>query len=142
MLEYYTNIDKGNLLETDSNEIKDINSRVNILKDEFTLEKSDYEKLKCSQQNNELNAIKFDANEKEKIIHENKNIYNMSLNSLFNKISKVSIDIIEDLTIYKGQKNKNINNFFIIFTKDDRLMYVGILLLLLSLCLWFIDITK
>ena len=35
MLEYYTNIDKTNY-----------DSRKNILKDEFTLEKSDYEKLK------------------------------------------------------------------------------------------------
>lgn len=129
MLEYYTNIDKNN-------------SRVNILKDEFTLDKSDYEKLKNLEQENELKSFQYQENEKSKIIKENKNIYNMSLYSLFSRLSKVSIEIMEDLTIYLSQKEKNINNFFIIFTKEDRLIYTGILLLLLSLALWFIDISK
>ena len=66
----------------------------------------------------------------------------MSLNKLFINLSKVSVELVEDLTIYLNQKNKNINNFFIIFTKGNRLIYVGILFLLLSLSLWFIDISK
>ena len=66
----------------------------------------------------------------------------MSLNNLFKNLSKVSISLVEDLSIYINQKDKNINNFFIIFTKDDRLIYVGILFLLLSMSLWFIDISK
>ena len=129
MLEYYTNIDSNN-------------TRVNILKDEFTLEKSDFEKLKNAQQQNELNSLELEQNEKSKIIKENKNIYNMSLYSLFKRLSEVSMDIIQDITIFISQKEKNINNFFIIFTKSDRLIYVGMLLILFSLSLWFIDITK
>ena len=120
MLEYYTNIDT--------------NERKNILKDEFTLDKSDYQKLKQSQQ--------YQENEKQKEIKENKNIYNMSIHSLIKNVSKVSMGILEDLTIYMSQKNKNINNFFIIFTKDERLIYVGILFIILSFSLWFIDISK
>ena len=131
MLEYYTNIDKTNY-----------NSRKNILKDEFTLEKSDYEKLKNLQQENELKSLQYQENEKAKVIKENKNIYNMSIYSLFKRLSKVSMEIMEDVTIYISQKDQNINNFFIIFTKEDRLIYVGILLLLLSMGLWFIDISK
>ena len=52
MLEYYTNIDT--------------NERKNILKDEFTLDKSDYEKLKQSQNimNYILNNIKKMRNKK------------------------------------------------------------------------------
>ena len=51
MLEYYTNIDT--------------NERKNILKDEFTLDKSDYQKLKQSQQYNYiLNNIKKMKNKK------------------------------------------------------------------------------
>ena len=129
MLEYYTNIDSNN-------------TRVNILKDEFTLEKSDFEKLKNAQQQNELNSLELEQNEKSKIIKENKNIYNMSLYSLFKRLSEVSMEIIQDITIFISQKEKNINNFFIIFTKSDRLIYVGMLLILFSLSLWFIDITK
>lgn len=128
MLEYYTNLDN--------------NSRKNILKDEFTLDKSDYEKLKQAQQQNELNSLQYRENEKAKQIKENKNIYNMSLYSLYNRLSSVSINIIEDITIYINQKDKNLNTFFIIFTKEDRLIYVGILLVIISLSLWFIDISK
>ena len=131
MLEYYTNLDKTNY-----------DSRKNILKDEFTLEKSDYEKLKNLQQENELKSLQYQENEKAKVIKENKNIYNMSIYSLFKRLSKVSMEIMEDVTIYISQKDQNINNFFIIFTKEDRLIYVGILLLLLSMGLWFIDISK
>tara|TARA_Y200000002_G_scaffold381578_1_gene395979 strand:+ start:357 stop:746 length:390 start_codon:yes stop_codon:yes gene_type:complete len=129
MLEYYTNLDNNN-------------SRKNILKDEFTLDKSDYEKLKQAQQQNELNSLQYRENEKAKQIKENKNIYNMSLYSLYNRLSSVSINIIEDVTIYINQKDKNLNTFFIIFTKEDRLIYVGILLVIFSLSLWFIDISK
>lgn len=131
MLEYYTNIDKNNY-----------DSRKNVLKDEFTLEKSDYEKLKKSQQENEIKSLQYEENEKAKVIKENKNIYNMSIYTLLKRLSKVSMEITEDLTIYISQKDQNINNLFIIFTKEDRLIYVGILLLILSFSLWFIDISK
>ena len=135
MLEYYTSLNETGM--NDDNQI-----RKNILKDKFTLEKSDFEKLKQAQQNNELNMLSYQENEKEKVLKENKNIYNMSINSLFSKLSTVSMELLEDLTIFINQKNKNVNNFFIIFTKDDRLIYVGILLILLAMSLWFIDITK
>ena len=135
MLEYYTSLN-----ETGMND--DYQIRKNILKDKFTLEKSDFEKLKQAQQNNEINMLSYQENEKSKLLKENKNIYNMSINSLFTKLSVVSMELLEDLTIFKNQKNKNINNFFIIFTKDDRLIYVGILFILLAMSLWFIDITK
>lgn len=135
MLEYYTSLNETGI--NDDNQI-----RKNILKDKFTLEKSDFEKLKQAQQNNELNMLSYQENEKAKVLKENKNIYNMSINSLFSKLSIVSMELLEDLTIFINQKNKNINNFFIIFTKDDRLIYVGMLLILLAMSLWFIDITK
>lgn len=135
MLEYYTSLNETGM--NDDNQI-----RKNILKDKFTLEKSDFEKLKQAQQNNELNMLSYQENEKAKVLKENKNIYNMSINLLFSKLSIVSMELLEDLTIFINQKNKNINNFFIIFTKDDRLIYVGMLLILLAMSLWFIDITK
>ena len=136
MLEYYTNIEKNNIkMDRDF-------SRKNVLKDDYTLEKSDYQKLKNAEQENQLKSLQYQENENAKIIKENKNVYNMSLHSLFVRLSKVSIELVEDLTIWLNQKEKTYNNFFIIFTKDDRLIYVGILLLLLSLSLWFIDISK
>jgi hypothetical protein len=129
MLEYYTNIDK------------DV-SRKNILKDQFTLEKSDYEKLKQAQQYNQLYSLQYKKNEEIKKIKENKNIYNLSINSLLKNLSIVSMNLLEDLTIFINSKDKSINKFFFIFTKEDRLLYVGILLIILSMSLWFIDISN
>lgn len=130
MLEYYTNIDDLD------------NEKKNILKDEYTLNKNDFEKLKQSQQQNELYSKQYQENEKNKEIKENKNIYNMSINSLGKKLSKISMEILEDLVVYSNQKEKNINNLFIIFTKEDRLMYIGILLFMTSIALWLIEISK
>lgn len=129
MLEYYTNINKDT-------------SRKNILKDEFTLKKSDFEKLKQAQQYNELYALQYKENEKLKELKENKNIYNMSINTLLTNLSQVCMGTLEDLTIFINKKEKNLNNFFIIFTKDGRLIYIGLLLIIISFSLWFIDITK
>lgn len=129
MLEYYTNIDKGE-------------TKKNILKDKFTLEKSDFEKLKQAQQYNELYSLQYKKNEEMKKIKDNKNIYNLSINILLQNLSIVTMNIIEDITIFINEKDKSINKFFIIFTKDDRLLYVGILLIIISLSLWFIDISK
>ena len=127
MLEYYTNIDK-------------YDSRKNVLKDEFTFKKSDYEKLKNFQQENEIKSLQYQENEKAKVIKENKNIYNMSIYTLLKRLSKVSMEIMEDYNLYFKKRSKY--NNFLIFTKDDRLIYVGILLLILSFSLWFIDISK
>ena len=138
MLEYYTNIDEVNKnIENNS-----LGNRTTILKDEFTLEKSDFEKLKNAEQENQLNTLKYQENEKARTIKEDKRIYNMSPKVFLENLSKVSIDIVEDITSFINQPNRNINNFFIIFVKNERLIYVGTLLLILSLSLWFIDISK
>ena len=50
--------------------------------------------------------------------------------------------IVNELTIFVYQKDKNINQLMLIFTKDDRLIYLGVLLFLISLCLYFIDLTN
>ena len=55
---------------------------------------------------------------------------------------RTSMEILEDLVVYGNQKEKNINNLFIIFTKEDRLMYIGILLFMISIALWLIEISK
>ena len=66
----------------------------------------------------------------------------MSINSLGKKLSKISMEILEDLVVYSNQKEKNINNLFIIIKKKDRLMYIGILLFMISIALWLIEISK
>jgi len=138
MLEYYTNIDEVNK----NIENKSSSYRTNILKDQFTLEKSDFEKLKNAEQENQLKTLKYKENEKAKIMKEDKKIYNLSPKIFLQNLSNVSINIIEDITSWINQPNKDINNLFIIFVKNERLIYVGTLILILSFALWFIDISK
>jgi len=138
MLEYYTNIDEVNK----NIENKSSSYRTNILKDQFTLEKSDFEKLKNAEQENQLKTLKYQENEKAKIMKEDKKIYNLSPKIFLQNLSNVSINIIEDITSWINQPNKDINNLFIIFVKNERLIYVGTLILILSFALWFIDISK
>jgi len=113
-----------------------------ILKDKYTLNNQDYNKLKQAQQYNKLYSQQYNENEKLKSIKENKNIYNLSIHILLKNLSQVLMDIINDVSIFISKKNKNINELILIFVKKERLMYVGIFLLSLSLALWFIDISK
>ena len=43
--------------------------------------------------------------------------------------------------IYDNQNNRNINNYIIILTKDNRILYVGIMFILLSIICYFIFLT-
>lgn len=113
-----------------------------IQKDKFTMDTSDFNKLKNAQQMNKLYSQQYNENEKLKILKENKNIYNLSFNQLIKNFSLVLMEITNDLSAFINSKNKSINSFMIIFVQKERLMYVGILLLIISLALWFIDISK
>lgn len=113
-----------------------------VLKDNFTLNNQDYNKLKQAQQYNKLYSQQYNENERLKTLKENKNIYNLSIHILLKNLSQVLMDIINEVSVYISKKNKNTNELMTIFVKKERLMYVGIFLICLSLALWFIDISK
>lgn len=117
---------------------------INVLKKNYTLEYTDYEKLKINEQYNRLYSNIYNKNKSNIEINENKKIYNLSLNDLINKSGSVYINLLNDLAIYfsKDNKNKNINQLGLIITKDDNLLYIGVLILLLSFLLWLIDVTR
>ena len=116
----------------------------NILKRDYTLNYSDYEKLKISEQYNKLYREIYDKNKENIILNENKKIYNLSFNILFSNAAKVYINILNEISIffYSDNKDKSINKLGYILTKDDNLLYIGLLVLILSFLLWLIDITK
>jgi hypothetical protein len=113
-----------------------------VLKDKFTLSNQDFNQLKEAQQFNKLYARQYNENERLKILKENKSIYNLSVNTLLKNLSTVLLEITNDVSVFINQDNKSFNSFFIIFTKKERLMYVGLLLVFISIVLWFIDITN
>ena len=115
----------------------------NILKKDLTVNYSDFEKLKISEQYNKLYSNIYDKNKVNIQINENKKIYNLSLYELLNKSSIVYINLVNDLSIFFSinNKDKNLNKLGHILVKDDNLLYIGLLILVLSFLLWLINIT-
>jgi len=113
-----------------------------ILKKNFTLDYSDYEKLKISEQYNKLYSNIYEKNKDDITLNENKKIYNLSLVELIKMAGPVYINLINDLSIYFSTKTKEkqLNKLGFILTKDDNLLYIGLLILVLSFLLWLIEI--
>jgi hypothetical protein len=116
---------------------------INVLKKKYTFDYTDYEKLKINEQYNKLYTNVYNENEKSIQINENKKIYNLSLSILATNTIKTSISLLNDLSIYFSKENddKSINKLGYIITKDDNLLYVGILVLILAFFLWIINVT-
>jgi hypothetical protein len=73
-----------------------------------------------------------------------KPIHNLTIKELYKNTLQTSIDIINDIIEAYSKKNYiNTNNYiyilFNIFTKDDRKIYVGIMIIILSFIIYFID---
>jgi hypothetical protein len=128
-----------------NDQTQDHNSKnVNILKKDFTVNYSDYEKLKIAEQYNKLYANTYDQNKIDIELNDNKKLYNLSLLELVKKAGPIYIKLLNDLSIYfsKNNKDKSLNNLGLILTKDQNLLYIGLLILVLSFFLWLIEITK
>jgi ATP-dependent Zn protease len=117
---------------------------INVLKKKYTFDYTDYEKLKINEQYNKLYTNIYNENKKSVEINENKKIYNLSLKMLATNTIKTSISLLNDLSIYFSKENndKSINKLGYIITKDDNLLYVGILILILAFFLWIINVTR
>lgn len=117
---------------------------MNVLKKDFTLNYTDYEKLKIAEQYNRLYSNVYNTNKENVEINENKKIYNLSINDLIKKSGSVYIKLLNDISIFfsKNNPDKSINKLGLIITKDDNLLYIGVMVLFLSFLLWLIDITR
>lgn len=104
----------------------------------------------------ELNSFSEETNKKENY---NKKFYNLSLKKIFENFLDTWKQIIEDLVeIFKKKKKykkdiysqrywwDNIQNIlfqiFYIITQQDRLIYVGIMLIIISFLIYFIVISS
>jgi hypothetical protein len=73
-----------------------------------------------------------------------KPIYNLTIKELYKNTLQTLIDIITDIVdVYSKKDYVNSNNYIYIllsiFTKDDRKIYVGIMLIVLSFIVYFVD---
>ena len=73
-----------------------------------------------------------------------KPIYNLTIKELYKNTLQTLIDIINDIIEVYSKKNYiNTNNYIYIliniFTKDNRKIYVGIMIIIMSFIIYFID---
>jgi hypothetical protein len=114
-----------------------------ILKDKYTLTYSDYEKLKISEQYNKLFVQSERENKRREREKKDKRIYNLSLKEIVENGSTTYSNIINDLVVFftKPEDQKDWNEFAYIFVRDDNMLYLGILLVVIAFALWLIDTT-
>ena len=118
------------------------NNLTNVLNNNFLIDRTDYEKEKINQQYNDLyfNSYNDTFNlEKQK---KNKIIYNLSISEITSNLSKVLFEILNELSLLHKNNNVNFRNYIEVFIKDDRMIYTGILFILLALAIFFIFVSS
>ena len=111
-----------------------------ILKDNYTIDKTNYEKIKLSEEYNQLYSTEYRENIEMKKSYVNKKIFNLSFKELIQNASLVYMNILSELSVFIHKKNKSMNELGLIFTNNDRLLYIGLFILVLSFSLWIINI--
>ena len=143
---FYSNyvLDKNILYDTsnDINSNKVMSEKKGVLKSNYTLTKSDYEKINDIKQNNKIYENSYLTNKRNYEIYENNKVFNFLLANFIQKSSYVYVQLINELTLYMNDENRNINKLGYILTKNENLIFIGILVLFIAFCLWLVDITS
>jgi hypothetical protein len=117
-------------------------SQTNVLKSKDLFTENDYENIMISRQYNKLYQISQDENKRKRKDFDNKKFYNLSFSQLGTNLSVTCMDILNEFVVYTKDEDQDVNDLFIIFTKGGRLIYVGLILIILSILLYFVDISK
>ena len=114
----------------------------NILKNDFTLDYTDYQKLKTNEQYNKLYSNTYGVNKENNVLSENNKIFNFVSSDFLKKAGKAYISIMNDFVLLLNDPDKSLNKIGIIFTKENNLIYIGFAVLIISFMFWLIDITS
>ena len=114
----------------------------NVLKFYNTISASDFDKFLISKQQKELEKKSLKASVQAIKDKENEKFYNLSLKNVLQNTTQTVVDIINDMVMFVNDDHKTFGKLFNIFTKSDRLIYVGLVLIFLSVVLYFINVTS
>lgn len=94
-----------------------------------------------------LNYYSLQSNQELMEERKQKTFFQMSLIEIYNKLSSTLITILTELTdIIQTSKMENkfptVKEVVDIFVQDDRLIYIGITLIFLTMTMYFIDLTS
>jgi hypothetical protein len=131
-------------MESDKSTVNKMNSvhEKNILKEKNLFTENDYEKMMIARQYNKLYETSQIENKKNQKEFDNKKFYNLSFSQLGSNLSIVFMEMINEFVVYMHNKDGNINDLFIIVTKGGRLIYIGLIFIILSILLYFIDFSQ
>jgi len=90
-----------------------------------------YEKKALANEYKKLRYFSDRSNQDVYMREQRKLIYNLSILEILQNVSQTIIDIINDIT--DRDISKNLTNMVKIFTKNDRLLYLGILLTIVAI---------
>lgn len=127
--------------------MKDIRVLNNIIKDDLgTIDVNEYNQNKL---NNKINSYSNEMNELNRKHKESNEFLNLSLNDVFTNFTKTLILILNDIVLFiddyitqNKPKEDMLINFFKIFIIEDRLIYVGLFFIMLSMFIYFMDVSS
>ena len=105
----------------------------------------DYQDYVLAKSYEKLYNRSIQANEDQQKLYEMNKFYNLSIKQIAINFYEKMITILNEITLFfdeNNSKNQTAGNFLNIFIKDDRMVYVGMFFILLSLILFFVDLSS
>jgi len=113
--------------------------QTNILENASTYTLSDFQNYKLAESYQKLYEGTALENKKREQNKFDKRIYNLSMKELFDNFFTTWTNIINEMTqLIFSDNNKDFKEYIIILTKQQRIIYVGIMFILLSMASYFI----
>ena len=112
----------------------------NVLEADTTLNLSDYSKLKLAESHKKLYEGSILENEARLDKKKEERVYNLSFKDLSSNFFTTYTNIINEMTslAHDKEKNKDFQNYYDILIKGNRLIYIGLGFIILSLIIFFI----
>lgn len=69
-------------------------------------------------------------------------IYNLSLSQIFQNMSNIIVEVLNEYSMLIKNNDKNYNKYVEVLIKGDRMIYVGIIFIILALIIFFIFVSS
>lgn len=129
IVEYNKNLTPDEINGTNVNNIVKYNNLMNL---------SQFDKMLIAQEYRRLYGKSRDANIQREEEYQNGLFMNLSLSEIVNKFTETMMQLVHEIPRAYETDTLNLE----MFTRDDRLIYIGILLMLVAFFIYFISSSK
>jgi len=133
---YLDNINQFNKFNLTPEEIQNTNIS-NIIKYNNTLTLNDFDKLMIAREYKQLHDKSRDVNDFLQKEYEKTKIENLSLRDIWNNTMRTLTQIVHELPDVYSKESPD----FTIFTKGERMTYLGIIIVIIGMMLFFADVS-